>query len=82
MAAVVLPLVQLAPPSSDRSTRNPASVLELSLHVTLTVLPLVGTLLVADGALGTGGGDVVAQAVLAKSEYLVFLLSVLNARTR
>jgi len=68
LAAVVETVAQLVPPSSDRSTRNPSSIAELSVQVTSIVLLLHGTASVAEGAFGVGGAGVVAQAVLEKSE--------------
>jgi hypothetical protein len=69
----VVEIVDHEAPSSDRSIRNPSSLPELSLHLTITVLLLLGTPFVSEGALGAGGGGVVAQEMFENSEYAVLL---------
>src|SRR2546425_1284939 len=59
-SSVVPAGVQVAPPSVERSTRNPSSLVELSVQVTPTDVLVHGTASVPEGAFG---GMVTAMAL-------------------
>jgi hypothetical protein len=61
-------VVQLDPASTERWTRNPSSLPDLSVQVIRTAVLETALATVPNGAAGTGEAGVVAQAVLEKAE--------------